>query len=491
MTPRPADRLGPVRQALPRHALRRSAASGRDQGRADRRRPRRGPRAALGVRQPLRGRQPRPAVRQRALPRQRRRRRRPPRQRRAVCASSTAAASTARTRWSSRPTAGRSTSSPATRPTSPSSRNSLVPRVWGEDNLVRAWSTAADSWPTRRPPAAASAASAPTASVGAGLDRLPQPVRHRLQPRRRAVHLRLRHGVGRQHALVSADPRPDTPPAARSSDTATARASGRPTTIDSLPPVVNVGPGSPTGVTFGYGARFPAKYQDALYLCDWSYGKLYALHLKPKGASYTGELEEFLAGTPLALTDVVINPKDGAMYFQVGGRRTQSGFYRVTYDGGEPTAESVPVEGRDTFEARALRHELEAVPRPQGAEGHRRRAGLVPGPPRPLHPLGRPRGHRGPGPVAMARVRPGRVVEPRGGAQRPAGPDPGQRPGPGPPPQGRPARRTPHSATRSSPPSTGSPGTRSITARRLDLLRVYQVVLNRFGRPDDSRPWPG
>ena len=53
--------------------------------------------------------------------------------------------------------------------------------------------------------------------------------------------------------------------------------------IDSLPPVVNVGPGSPTGVTFGYGAQFPAKYQEALYLCDWSYGKLYALHLKPQG----------------------------------------------------------------------------------------------------------------------------------------------------------------------------------------------------------------
>ena len=105
--------------------------------------------------------------------------------------------------------------------------------------------------------------------------------------------------------------------------------------IDSLPPVVNVGPGSPTGVTFGYGAKFPAKYQEALYLCDWSYGKLYALHLDPKGSTYTGELEEFLAGTPLALTDVVVNPKDGAMYFAVGGRNTQSGLYRVTYDGGE------------------------------------------------------------------------------------------------------------------------------------------------------------
>ena len=53
--------------------------------------------------------------------------------------------------------------------------------------------------------------------------------------------------------------------------------------IDSLPPVVNVGPGSPTGVAFGYGAKFPVKYQEALYLCDWSYGKLYALHLDAQG----------------------------------------------------------------------------------------------------------------------------------------------------------------------------------------------------------------
>jgi glucose/arabinose dehydrogenase len=48
--------------------------------------------------------------------------------------------------------------------------------------------------------------------------------------------------------------------------------------IDNLPPVANVGPGSPTGVTFGYGAKFPAAYQRALYLCDWSYGKLYSFH---------------------------------------------------------------------------------------------------------------------------------------------------------------------------------------------------------------------
>ncbi|HKQ36981.1 MAG TPA: heme-binding protein [Verrucomicrobiae bacterium] len=107
---------------------------------------------------------------------------------------------------------------------------------------------------------------------------------------------------------------------------------------DSLPAVVNIGPGSPTGVTFGYGAKFPAKYQEAFYICDWSYGKLYAVHLKPEGSAYRGEAEEFVTGSPLALTDVVINPLDGAMYFAVGGRKTQSALYRVTYTGSESTA---------------------------------------------------------------------------------------------------------------------------------------------------------
>ncbi len=108
---------------------------------------------------------------------------------------------------------------------------------------------------------------------------------------------------------------------------------------DSLPAVVDIGPGSPTGVSFGYGAKFPAKYQDAFYICDWSYGKLYAVHLTPEGSGYSGVAEEFVSGTPLPLTDVVIRPEDGAMYFTIGGRNTQSGLYRVTYTGSESTRE--------------------------------------------------------------------------------------------------------------------------------------------------------
>ncbi len=126
---------------------------------------------------------------------------------------------------------------------------------------------------------------------------------------------------------------------------------------DSVGAVVNVGPGSPTGVTFGYGAKFPAKYQEALFINDWSYGKLYAVHLRPDGASYAGTLEEFISGSPLPLTDSVIN-SDGAMYFAIGGRKTQSALYRVTYVGKESTAVSHGMKGAEGV--RGIRRSLEA-----------------------------------------------------------------------------------------------------------------------------------
>ncbi len=107
---------------------------------------------------------------------------------------------------------------------------------------------------------------------------------------------------------------------------------------DNLPATVNIGPGSPTGIAFGYGAKFPAKYQEALYIMDWSWGKIYAVHLNEKGASYAGTKEDFILGAPLPVTDLVIHPGDGAMYFAIGGRKVQSGLYRVTYAGKESTA---------------------------------------------------------------------------------------------------------------------------------------------------------
>lgn len=128
--------------------------------------------------------------------------------------------------------------------------------------------------------------------------------------------------------------------------------------VDSVPAAVNIGPGSPTGVAFGYGAKFPAKYQNALYILDWSWGKIYAVHLRPDGSSYTGEKEDFISGAPLPVTDIVVNPNDGAMYFTIGGRRVQSGLYRVTYKGNEDTSPAIVKNSGQR--ARNLRRSLEA-----------------------------------------------------------------------------------------------------------------------------------
>lgn len=130
---------------------------------------------------------------------------------------------------------------------------------------------------------------------------------------------------------------------------------------DALPPTMDIGIGCPTGVKFGTGAKFPAKYQRALYAMDWSYGRIFAVHLAPQGASYAATSEVFVQGKPLNVTDMEVG-KDGALYFMTGGRGTQSGLYRVSYVGTDSTA---PVDfGADASTqeaaARTLRHQLEA-----------------------------------------------------------------------------------------------------------------------------------
>ncbi len=106
---------------------------------------------------------------------------------------------------------------------------------------------------------------------------------------------------------------------------------------DSLPPVVNIGPGSPTGVLSGLDGKFPARYQKAIYLFDWTFATIHAVHLEQDGSTYKGIKEDFVAGPGLPLTDAEFG-KDGAMYFMTGGRRTASALWRVTYTGSESTA---------------------------------------------------------------------------------------------------------------------------------------------------------
>ena len=126
---------------------------------------------------------------------------------------------------------------------------------------------------------------------------------------------------------------------------------------DTLPAVIDIGPGSPTGVSNGLGARFPAKYQKAIFINDWTYGTMYAVHLEQDGATYKATKEEFVSGKPLPLTDVIIHP-DGDMYFMAGGRRTTSALYKLTYVGDEPTA---PVKAKSLHPDQVLRRKIEAL----------------------------------------------------------------------------------------------------------------------------------
>ncbi len=106
---------------------------------------------------------------------------------------------------------------------------------------------------------------------------------------------------------------------------------------DSLPGIYDVGPGSPTGVVFGTGAKFPGDFQNGLYIADWSYGIIYRVTMEPMGSSYRAVAERFCSAPALPVTDLIINPADGAMYFLIGGRRIRSALYRVVYRGPETT----------------------------------------------------------------------------------------------------------------------------------------------------------
>lgn len=127
---------------------------------------------------------------------------------------------------------------------------------------------------------------------------------------------------------------------------------------DSLPELVNIGPGSPVGVCFGTGTNFPERDQKALFICDWTFGTMYAIHMQPHGASYTATKEEFLSRSPLPLTDNAVGP-DGAMYFTVGGRGTQSELYRVRYIGKENEHRGIAKESQFDKKLSMIRQHLE------------------------------------------------------------------------------------------------------------------------------------
>ncbi len=139
---------------------------------------------------------------------------------------------------------------------------------------------------------------------------------------------------------------------------------------DNAPPNLDIGKGSPTAVKFGTKSRFPEPFGQALFILDWAYGRILAVHMAPRGASYFCQAEAFLRGRPLNVTDLDFGA-DGQLYFVTGGRQTRSALYRVSYRG-KPTEQGTPTPQQQArrahaWAARQLRRQLEDAHRPLGA----------------------------------------------------------------------------------------------------------------------------
>lgn len=142
--------------------------------------------------------------------------------------------------------------------------------------------------------------------------------------------------------------------------------------LDAPAVVAETGRGSPTGVVCYRHTQFPEKYQGALFVLDWTFGRVFTIRPQRQGDTYKGKVEEFLSAKGqfgFAPTDVEVGI-DGSLYLCVGGRGTHGAVYRVTYTPNLPAGTSstklpAAFEGIDvsTESARKLRACL-AAPQP-------------------------------------------------------------------------------------------------------------------------------
>lgn len=121
----------------------------------------------------------------------------------------------------------------------------------------------------------------------------------------------------------------------------------RPSTYADAPPVLaGFGRGSPTGVLCYRHAQFPEEYRGALFVEDWTFGRILVLPLARSGGGWRSEPVEFAVGQNqfgFAPTDLEVGP-DGSLYVSVGGRGTRGGVYRIFREGAAPSASAIASE---------------------------------------------------------------------------------------------------------------------------------------------------
>lgn len=107
----------------------------------------------------------------------------------------------------------------------------------------------------------------------------------------------------------------------------------RPNWFFDMPPVVGAfGRGSPTGVETYRHTQFPESYHGALFVLDWTYGRVITMPMQQDGSTWSCEPIDFMTAIGqhgFAPTDVAVGI-NGELYVSVGGRGTRGGVYRIT-----------------------------------------------------------------------------------------------------------------------------------------------------------------
>ena len=144
----------------------------------------------------------------------------------------------------------------------------------------------------------------------------------------------------------------------------------RPGGYPDMPPVLaTFGRGSPTGVTCYQHHRFPSEYHGALFMLDWTLGRILTVPLVQEGAGWKKDGFVFAEGRDqfgFAPTDIEVAP-DGSVFVSVGGRGTRGSVFRIVCD--SPTAPPAALALKSICE-RSIRYSMRRSPAAAGLAQH-------------------------------------------------------------------------------------------------------------------------